>query len=363
MSTNQDNAAHSLLGRNLKNGWTVSKKIEPKEGATGGFFSVCYVVTKDNEEAFLKALNFQAFFQMFQGRPIVEIINEQTNAYQFERDLLLRCKNNRLSKVSMVIDEGEEILNGFTIPNVPYLIFEMSDGDVRSHMNFSKDVEIAWKLHSLHNVAVGLKQLHGVEIAHQDLKPSNILLYEDGVVSKVGDLGRSLCAEIEAPHENGGNFPGDLNYAPPEFLYRYIDPDWNFRVRSTDMYLFGSLIVFYFSGANMTALIGKNLDPQFKWTKWRGSFSQVHDYLVDAFYKALKEFKSSLSDEDLATELASIVEYCCFPIPDGRGHPKAISLSKNRDGTRNPNANQFDFQRVISRFDVLSKMANYKFKN
>lgn len=357
MSTNQDNAAHSLLGRELKNGWTVSEKIEPKAGSTGGFFSVCYVVTRDEEKAFLKALNFQAFFQMFRGRPIVEIINEQTNAYKFERDLLLRCKKNKLSKVSLVIDEGEENLDGYTIPNVPYLIFEMSDGDVRSQMNFSKDVEITWKLQSLHNVAVGIKQLHSVNIAHQDLKPSNILLYDDGVVSKVGDLGRSLCSEIEAPHENGGDFPGDLNYAPPEFLYRYIDPDWNFRVRSTDMYLFGSLIVFYFSGANMTALIGKNLDPQFKWTKWRGTFKEVHDYLVDAFYKALKEFKYSINDNELSIELSSIIEYCCFPIPDQRGHPKAIW----QNGSRNPS--QFDFQRLISKFDLLYRKAEYKFKN
>ncbi|WP_297337353.1 protein kinase [Algoriphagus sp.] len=362
MSTNQDNAAHSLVGKELKNGWTVLKKIEPKEGSTGGFFSVCYVVTRGEEEAFLKALNFQAFFQMFRGRPIVEIINEQTNAYQFERDLLLRCKNNKLSKVSMIVDEGEEVLEGFTIPNVPYLVFEMSDGDVRSHMNFSKDVEIAWKLQSLHNVAVGLKQLHSIEIGHQDLKPSNVLLYQDGIVSKVGDLGRSLCAEIEAPHENGGDFPGDLNYAPTEFLYRYIDPDWNFRVRSTDMYLFGSLIVFYFSGANMTALIGKNLDPQFKWTHWRGKFEGVHDYLVDAFYKAIKEFKSSISDKELGDELSKIIEYCCFPIPERRGHPKAITLSLNRDGSRNLNSNQFDFHRIVSKFDILYRMANYKFK-
>jgi serine/threonine protein kinase len=360
MSTTQDNAAHSLLGRELKNGWLVTKKVEPKEGATGGFFSVCYVVQRDKEEAFLKALNFQAFFQLFRGRPIVEILNEQTNAYKFERDLLLRCKNNRLSKVSLVIDEGEEIIDEFAIPNVPYLIFEMSDGDVRSHMNFSKDVEIAWKLHSLHNVAVGLKQLHGIQIAHQDLKPSNVLLYEGGILSKVGDLGRSLCSEIAAPHDNGGDFPGDLNYAPPEFLYRYIDPDWNFRVRSTDMYLFGSLIVFYFIGANMTALIGKNLDPQFKWTHWRGTYASVHDYLVDAFYKAIKEFKSSIGDKELGDELSMLIEYCCFPIPEKRGHPRAVQLSIRRDGSRNIDSNQFDFQRIISKFDVLYKRANFK---
>lgn len=362
MKTKNDNAAQSLLGKKLEGGWTVTKKLEPKEGSTGGFFSVCYIVEKEGEEAFMKALNFQAFFQMFQGRPIVEIINEQTNAYKYERDLLMRCKNGRLSKVAMIMDEGEVTLKGYTIPNVPYLIFEMAEGDVRSHMNFSKDVEIAWKLQSLHNVAVGLKQLHNVEIGHQDLKPSNVLLFNEGVVSKIGDLGRSLCSDIKAPHENGGNFPGDFTYAPPEFLYRFIDPEWNFRVRATDFYLFGSLIVFYFLGANMTALIGKNLDSQFLWTKWRGTFKAVHDYLIDAFYRAIKEFKSGITNKELANELATILEYCCFPDPNRRGHPKSIQQSRDREGNRKEYANQFDFQRIISKLDVLSRKANFEFK-
>lgn len=178
MNIYQDDAAHSLLGLTLKNGWLVTNKVQPKEGATGGFFSVCYNVEKDGELAFLKALNFKAFFQMNEGSSIVSILSELTSAFQFERDLSMRCRSNRLSKVSMILDDGEEFLKGFTIPNVPYLIFKMSDGDVRSHMNFRTNVETVWKLKSLHNVAVGLTQLHGVKIGHQDLKPSNILIRE-----------------------------------------------------------------------------------------------------------------------------------------------------------------------------------------
>ena len=362
MIKTNDNAAQSLEGLQLKNDWTVGKKLEPREGATGGFFSVCYEVSNGNQVAFLKALNFQAFFQLFRGQSIVDIITAQTDAFKYERDLLMRCRNGRLSKVSTILDEGELHLDNFTIPNVPYLIFEMADGDVRAHMNFGKDVEIAWKLRSLHNVAVGLKQLHSVEIGHQDLKPSNVLLFDDSLTSKIGDLGRSLCADIEAPHENGSEFPGDLNYAPPEFLYRYVEPDWEFRIKATDYYLFGSLIVFYFSGANMTALIGKHLDDQFRWTKWKGGFMNVKDYLVNSFYKATSEFKSTISNSELAAELATVVEYCCFPIPDGRGHPKSVALSRDKEGNRLGYANQFDFQRIISKLDLLTKKANYMFK-
>ncbi len=84
MSIN-DIAAHNLIGRTLNN-WKVLKKIEPSDGATGGFFSVCYIVEKNNEQAFLKALNFNAFFQMFPGKGIVKILQEQTNAFEFEKN-------------------------------------------------------------------------------------------------------------------------------------------------------------------------------------------------------------------------------------------------------------------------------------
>lgn len=354
MNLNGQSAAHDLIGRTLKNGWKVVKRLEKPPGSTGGFFSVCYIVENEETTAFLKALNFQSFFQLFKGtgKSIVDILTEQTNAYKFEKDLLIRCKNSRLSKVSMILDEGEEEVEGHVISNVPYLIFEMAEGDIRSHLNFSQDVDIIWKLKSVHSVAVGLKQLHSIEIGHQDLKPSNILLYEEKGISKIGDLGRSLCKDIQAPHEDGGDFPGDFTYAPPEFLYRYIDPNWNNRVKATDLYLFGSLIVFYFTGTNMTSLISKNMNTDFRWDKWNGSFFDVKDYLIDGFYKAIREFKNHISNKLLADDLGSILEYCCFPYPEKRGHPKNTQTLRT----------QYDFERIISTLDLLSRRAIFTLK-
>jgi serine/threonine protein kinase len=345
MNFNQmnDNAAYALEGRVLKNNWKVIKRLEPKPGSTGGNFSVCYLVTNGDTTAFLKALNFKSFFAG-QRINIIEIIQEQTNAFKFEKDLLLRCKANKLSKVATIIDEGQEWVEGFTIGDVPYLIFDLADGDIRTRINFDNRIESAWKLKSLHNVAVGLKQLHQVEIGHQDLKPSNVLLYNKGITSKIGDLGRSLCAAIEAPHEFEGSFTGDLSYAPPEFLYGYIEPDWSKRTKATDMYLFGSLIVFYFTGINMTALLGQNIDRQFLWGQWGGTFEEVKDYLKEGYYVALHQFRESIPRPLLAEELSKIVEICCFPSPERRG----FLFNKN-------SRNQYDMHKIITKMDVLSR--------
>ncbi|AFL82555.1 protein kinase family protein [Aequorivita sublithincola DSM 14238] len=361
-SQNFEIAAEALLGKELKNGWKVTKKLERKLGSSGGYFSVCYLVEKDGYEAFLKALNFKAFFELSPGKKAIDIIQEQTAAYKFEVDLLQRCKNNKLSKVSLILDEGEASFEneGFAIPYVPYLIFEKAGDDLRGFINFTKHIETAWKLKSLHNVAIGIKQLHSVNIAHQDLKPSNVLLYEDNLVSKIGDLGRSLCKDILAPHDRGGNFTGDNSYAPPEFLYGYSNPDWEERVKSTDLYLFGSMIIYYFIGVSMTSLLSKNIEESFRWYIWTGSFVDVKDYLINGYYKSLKEFEVALDDKELSRELIQIITYCCHPIPELRGHPTNIRIAKNQE-LRGNKLNQYDFQRLISKLDILAKKAQLKF--
>ncbi len=219
-------------------------------------------------------------------------------------------------------DTGTAYLDEYAIASVPFLVFEMAEGDIRSKIDFSNKLDIAWKLKSLHDVAVGLDQLHSIGIGHQDLKPSNVLLYENGLVSKIGDLGSSLCSEIKAPHESAsGRFTGDSDYVPIEFLYRHIEPDLVKRIRATDMYLFGSLICFYFTGVNTTNMIFRNIDRQFRWSNWNGSFAAVKDYLIQGYYKAIKEFKKSIPHEYLADELSIILEYTCFPYPEKKRTP------------------------------------------
>jgi hypothetical protein len=49
----ENNAAHSLLDKDLDNDWKVIRKLEREPNQSGSNFSVGYIVKKGNEECFL----------------------------------------------------------------------------------------------------------------------------------------------------------------------------------------------------------------------------------------------------------------------------------------------------------------------
>jgi len=197
-----------LEGLTLDDGWRVVQRIDRTSGATGGSFSVPYLVERDREgtspeTAFLKALDFSAWHEM--RIPFVDAMNILTEQYIFERDLVLRCAGVRMSNVVTGVAAGQvTVLDPAGAPDpipVPYIIFERADGDIRKVME-SKLLRFdeAWAFRVLHGVANGLRQLHQEGIAHQDLKPSNVMTFDN--VAKVGDLGRSYITDSSGPFDN-----------------------------------------------------------------------------------------------------------------------------------------------------------------
>lgn len=348
-TTMNTNAAENLAGRTLGTGWHVDGLVKRPEGATGGFFSVCYSVKKGAQSGFLKAYSFDRFFNLAnsqgQTRSVVDVLSDMLQSYRYERDLSELCRQNHVTKVAFVKESGEEQVTGFPITVVPYLIFDSADGDVRSHLAFSSQLDEAWKLGSLHSVAVGLEQLHRIDVSHQDLKPSNILIF-DGE-SKIGDLGRSTCLSIKSALADMP-FAGDHSYAPPEVLYGVGNPDWRRRSFACDSYLLGSLIMFYFSGLTATALLRKNMPDSVSWEQHRGSYDDVRAYVDDAFARAMDEFSGCVVSPGLGVELRRILTCLCNPDPACRSYPQAVNRST-----------QFSLERVVTRLNLLHRKARF----
>jgi serine/threonine protein kinase len=214
--------AAALAGMTLQSGWRVVRRVEEYSGKTGGCFSCQYIVEKDGSEAFLKALDYSAAEEIAQrmGVDKLSALQKLIDAHQFERNLLKECSQKRMDRVVAAIEDGSVLVGDGTrgvFDKVFYLIFERAEnGDIRRHLAIAAQVELAWKLRCLHHIATGLYQLHSAGVAHQDIKPSNVLVFSSDE-SKVADLGCASRKGLTCPRDDL-TFAGDPSYAPPELL-------------------------------------------------------------------------------------------------------------------------------------------------
>jgi serine/threonine protein kinase len=338
-------AAEYLEGLELPNGWKVVSRISPS--ATGGKFGISYLVERQKgtkiQHAFLKALSLRRL----SGEPdFARALEQHVAAFNFERDTLEICKSRHMRRVAQVLDAGQHKLPKQSIP-VCYIIFELAEvGDVRKHLSLLKQLDLAWTLRTLHQVAVGMKQLHTHGIAHQDVKPSNILLFE-AFGAKIGDLGCADLKKTPSKSPRGAfRFAGDPSYAPPELFYSEVSLDWSVRRLGCDLYLLGSLIVFFFTGgASMTALLRKKIATQHSPSTWPHDYRTVLPYVRNAFEEALEELEPSIP-ESVRSNLMQLIRCLCDPDPKRRGFLDMPSA-------------QFDLQRIVSKFDLLASKAEH----
>ena len=334
--------AAQLLGCTLERGWRVVQRIETAAKSTGGAFSQSYVVESDRRaKAFLKALDLKKAISM--ANDVVQALQQMTTAFAFEREVCEKCRRERLSNVVSILDHGQFVVDqNDPVSVVPYIIFELGKGDIRSEMAAMDRFDLAWILRTLHQVAVGMKQLHSRDIAHQDLKPSNVVVISKAL-SKIADLGCASVKGATCPRDDLA-VAGALPYAPPEQLYNHVDPDWSRRRLGCDLYLLGNLVVFFFTGVSMTSLLAEEVEPTHRWSVTRESYKTALPYVRDAFGRAVERFADDVPDI-VRADLTLIVRQLCDPDPNLRGHP-ANRLS-----------NRFSLERYVSIFDTLTRKA------
>lgn len=334
------NPATMLVGRRLDQGWTVVSRIVRPALATGGNFSISYIVESDRgQRGFLKALDYS---EALQHPDVTQVLQDLTWAFNHERELLYGCA--RMSRVVTALGHGTIRDSHWPVP-VSYLIFERADQDSRAFLDTADRFDMAWRLRALHHAAVGLEQLHSGSVAHQDLKPSNLLFF-NAAGSKVADLGRSSHRTISGPFDERA-IPGDRIYAPPELLYGAGSNDWEGRL-ALDMYQLGSLVAFFFTGLGMTHKLLTFLDRRVTPQQWHGHYSEVLPIVQQAFANAVDALATQIP-HSVRAELSKVVRELCDPNPDRRGHPK------NRLGYQN----RYGLERYISRFNFLARQAEY----
>src|SRR6266404_5396830 len=235
------NALEQIIGKTVGNKWIVDATIDLKaDDSTGGFFSVPFRVhhQETDQHAFLKVLDVLKAITRYAttGFGVAETLSRLTSTHLFEVDLLKACGSKKLDKIVRALDWGEIHLEIAPYGEIgfPFLVFELADGDTHKLRNSMRTLDTAWWLRTLHQVSVGLQQLHGIDVAHLDVKPSNVVFFGANN-AKVADLGRAVRKGVSSLNDQKV-CAGALIHAPPEKLYGHIATDWAERHLATDLY-------------------------------------------------------------------------------------------------------------------------------
>jgi len=260
--------------------------------------------------------------------------------------LLELCKSQRLSKIIHIIAQGKIPPSSGSIIPVPYFILEYASKDIRSQIDFDSRLNTVWLMKILHNVSIGLFQLHKQNVAHKDLRPEHIKEFSKSL-QKLSELGSSDRKGIESPNSEE-NF--DPAYSTPEYLYGHIENDWIYKSQASDVYNLGNLVVFLFTQYNFNTLLYAFLDESHKHLNWGGTYKEVLPYLIEAYDKAIYCFLQHIEEDEIKQELNLALRQLCHPNPRERGHPRDIESI----------GSSMSVERYISLFKRLAILSEHK---
>ena len=340
--------AYQLTGVTIPGGWLLKERYVKEKRDDRKQFSVQYLAEKDKKEYFVKVIDIEKALKGRDLTDMTKILEQQLAAFNYEKDLLERCRDRSLSKVVRVIEASAIPSGELTLFPIPFLVFEKADGDVRKYINFQDDVDFAWKLKSLHDIATGIEQLHSMQVIHQNLKPSKILQFKKD--SKISDVGKSKTFTGNGVNDNT-LLNGDQTYAPLEMLpqFTFLRPvDWLDMNLATDSYELGNLMTFYFSGMNMTGMLIERLNKIGMTT--RTTNMEMKAYL-DMFYdECIETIKQEIEYEEFRDDIGQMIYELCNPDPNKRNDPKTLR----------ERGSNFVLRRYITKLDLLQGKAELR---
>lgn len=338
--------AERLVGLTLKGGWKVIRSIARDPGSTGQSRSACYCAEFGNQLAFVKAIDFR----WEDKNRTVDELNAMTAEFINERSVHEICREERLTRVTSIIDAGTIEVDGEV---VHYLICEFADRCLREIYPPGDDsVRQADRLLALRHVSSALEQLHGASIAHQDVKLSNVV--RDVDVFKLTDLGSSSCKRLPpAPHDLE-SFAGQPAYAPYELLYGERSP-WEQQRLGCDIFLLGNLAFTSFVGNSITYWVMHCLPAELRpFDGHEVRFSEVLPNLMENHGEIVPVVIEQFVHASIADEFLALINTMCHPDPTKRGHPKNLGGSGRRYGLERYTSKLNRMAAVVRKYGVAA---------
>lgn len=314
-------SAKELVGFVIEDRWEFTKLQHEAPPTSGGNFGVGYFAYDriDEVERFIKVVDFRSrLADLSQLTALLQLAN-------FEVDMHKYCA--RMTKVVRMLAHGQLF---FRMPDgVEYsflcLVLEKGEGDIKSHLDFLPAKSPYWKLWVLRDVALAATQIERGNLAHNDIKPSNVIRFDSKGTAhniKLGDIGRAVTKSGSGPFD-GLDWAGDPRHKPIETLYGWKEGEFQNRHTAADAYMLGNLMSFLFVGASMTERIVNSLPEKYRPGTYKGGYKQVLDVVRHTWNTIVKDQVAPAFPDDLRAELTNILVCLTNPDPQVRGNPAA----------------------------------------
>ena len=348
-------ASSDLVGKNI-GGWNVIRQLDNNDITTR--YARFFYVEQNGGNAIMKVIDNEKCNtgDKEEGLSRNALMSRETTAFNYETKIAEACAGQHMGNVIRYIESGEIELDGYPIPTVTYIVYEQSEGKIGKFLTFSSKATFAAdlkmlieKIRSLHQVAKGVRQLHTHFIAHHNITPQSIEVFESSGKHKLSGLhtSRSQQQDLQSP-DHYRLFNGDLTFAPPEAFFAYKISDEMAAYYQIDNYMLGNMIVYYLTALNMTTLLNHHLPYSLKeMASHSANYLAVLPEITNAFNTVLDNLKSCVRIDELQQPIIELIECLCNPDPERRGYPGSFKTAR---------AN-VDLQRVITRLDVLYNKA------
>lgn len=317
-------SASELAGITLCGRWELRKLLHEGPQESGGNFGVGYVVydVTEKQECFLKVVDYRK--RMRQISQLAQLLNEA----QFEVAIQKYCNEKRMSKVVKMIANGELVFRR-NADGEEYsflcIVMEKGEGDIKDHVHYAPNQSPYWKLSVLRDVALAILQIERANLAHNDVKPSNVIRFKsngDKHLAKLGDIGRVVRKDGQGPFD-GVDWAGDPRHKPIETLYGWKEPEWQNRRTAADAYMLGNLMSYLFVGASVTERVVNSLPLEYRPGIYQGGYRQVLDVIRHTWLAIVESQIAPSFPADLREDLQNIFYRLTEPDPRERGDKSA----------------------------------------
>lgn len=309
--------AKDLVGFVIEDRWEITKLQYNTPPASGGNFGIGYFAydRKDKVERFIKVVDYLARLAD------ISQLTKLLQLAQFEVAMHKYCV--RMSKVVRMIAHGQLFFKTASDSQYNFLclVLEKGEGDIKDHVDYLPDKSPYWKLCVVRDVALAITQIERGNLAHNDIKPSNVIRFESKGTThniKLGDVGRVVTKEGNGPFD-GEKWAGDPAHKPIEALYGWSESEFQNRNTAADAYMLGNLVSFLFVGASITERIVNSLPPEYRPGIYKGEYMQVLDVVRHAWNTVVTEQIAPFFPAKLRGEMTSILRCLTNPEPQGRG--------------------------------------------